>query len=255
MTRSIFTKTLSTIAVMMLYAMLCGAQAPKDTVRVLCLGNSFTYVADSHLKFAQIADSQGHPVRMKALYVGGYTFNDHLTDIKSVKAVENLKEPYFAIFLQDQSQALPRYASDPRRFRYIKSDAVELALRARMYCPDARIFLEQTWSYPAIDCGGFGTLDEFDRLATKGAKAISKASGTMVSPIGQAFVLAREICPEIDLLGKDRKHQSAYGSYLKACVNYLIAFGEKFSGKVSDCGLDPQKTAELRKVAEMTVLK
>ena len=255
MTRSIFMRILSSIAALTLSAMLCGAQAPKDTVRVLCLGNSFTYVADSHLKFAEIAGSQGHPVRMKALYVGGYTFNDHLTDMKSVRAVENLKEPYFAIFLQDQSQALPRYASDHKRFRYVKTDAVELAGRARMYCPDAKIFLEQTWSYPGLDCGGFGTVDEFDRLATKGAKAIAKASGTVISPIGQAFVLAREICPEVDLLGKDRKHQNAYGSYLKACVNYLMAFGEKFSGKVSDCGLDPEKTAALRKVAEMTVLK
>ena len=41
--------------------------AQVDTTRVLCIGNSFTYFYDSHLKLAEIALSQGHYIDMTAV--------------------------------------------------------------------------------------------------------------------------------------------------------------------------------------------
>ena len=63
------------------------------------------------------------------------------------------------------------------------------------------------------------------------------------------------MCPDIELLADDAKHQNAYGSYLKACVNYLMIFRTPFDAQASACGLDPEKTARLRTVAERSVLQ
>ena len=84
----------------------------------------------------------------------------------------------------------------------------------------------------------------------KGTGMLAKAAHTEVSPIGEAFRISREERPDIDLFDKDKKHQSAYGTYLKSCINYLMIFGGRFNGNASNCGLDPDSCAYLRSVAE-----
>ncbi|MGM9764716.1 MAG: hypothetical protein ACI3ZO_00025, partial [Candidatus Cryptobacteroides sp.] len=74
------------------------------------------------------------------------------------------------------------------------------------------------------------------------------------SPVGQAFRTVYNGTSGINLYYTDNKHQSDYGAYLKACVNYLIMFGTAFTGDVPDCGLPADKAAYLRSVAEETVL-
>ncbi len=74
-----------------------------------------------------------------------------------------------------------------------------------------------------------------------------------MSPIAPAFEEARGN-GSINLYTSDNKHQSEYGAYLKACVNYLVLYGEEFGENPADCGLDPVKTPYLRRVAEDAVL-
>ncbi len=237
-------------------ALLPASAQMKDTLRVLCIGNSFTYVGEAHKKLVDLAASQGHHIRMNAQYVGGYTFARHLRRDETINAIElaNPGDSYDFVFLQNQSQLHARYGSDPARYKYVLADAVELSGRVRQYSPGAVIFLESTWSYPASDCGGFGSLEAFDRLSDSGTALLAKACDARVSYIGKAFARARAHFPELELLADDAKHQNDYGSYLKACVNYLLIYGERFDAHASPCGLDPDKCAQLRAVAEQTIL-
>ena len=52
-------------------ALLPASAQMKDTLCVLCIGNSFTYVGEAHQKLVDLAASQGHHIRMNAQYVGG----------------------------------------------------------------------------------------------------------------------------------------------------------------------------------------
>ena len=226
------------------------SHAQVDTIKVLCIGNSFTYYYDSHLKLAEIALSQGHYIDMTAAYVGGYTFYRHLHDLNTIKAIEQFTTPYDCVFLQNQSQVHALYAQNPKQHKLQKNDAIDLVERVRQYSPSSRIWIESTWSYPAGDCGGFGTEAEFNRLLVKGTEMLARAAHTAVSPIGEAFRISREERPDIDLFSKDRKHQSEYGTYIKSCVNYLMIYGGKFNENASNCGLDPDSCAFLRSVAE-----
>jgi len=227
----------------------------KDTKRVLCIGNSFTYVGEAHQKLVDLAASQGHQIRMNAQYVGGFTFARHLRRDETLNAIErpSAGDTFDFVFLQNQSQLHARYAQDPARYPYVLADAKELTGRVRQYSPEAVIFLESTWSYPAGDCGGFGSLEAFDRLSDQGTELLAAVCGDKVSYIGRAFALARRLCPDIPLLADDQKHQSDYGSYLKACVNYLMIYGEPFDKEASACGLDEDMTARLRLVAERSM--
>lgn len=227
----------------------------KDTKRVLCIGNSFTYVGEAHQKLVDLAASQGHQIRMNAQYVGGFTFGRHLRRDETLNAIERPgpQDCFDFVFLQNQSQLHARYGQDPARYPYVLADAQELAGRVRQYSPEAVIFLESTWSYPAGDFGGFGSLEAFDRLSDRGTELLAGVCGGKVSYIGRAFALARRACPDIPLLADDQKHQTDYGSYLKACVNYLMMYREPFDKNASACGLDEGMTARLRQIAERSM--
>ena len=240
--------------VLLTYALLSASA--NDTIRVLCLGNSFTYFYDSHEKLVAIAASQNHTILMKATYVGGYTFNRHLHDLKSIQSIEDALYvgPYDCVFLQEQSQAFARYGANPRQYKLEKQDTQELVARVREHSPKARIWLEQTWSYSGGNYGSFGSFEQFDKMLKKGTAALAKSTKTQVSPIGEAFIRVRAERPDINLYEPDCKHQSAAGTYLKSCINYLLIYRTPFVGEVDNGTLDPAIAAYLRQVAEQIIL-
>lgn len=223
----------------------------RDTAKVLCIGNSFTYYWDSFEMLTEIAQSQGHTLNVKAVFVGGHTFARHLADIKTIKAIEVFNNaPYQVVILQNQSQLPAFYGRNPRQHAPALEDAKNLCARIREYSPAARLVLEATWAYPVGNYGGFSSYEAFDAYMWKGTVAMAKKCRCEVSPIGKAFALVRNRYPEIHLLSKDDKHQSMEGSYLKSCVNYLLLFGGMFDDKVSDCSLDKDVAAKLRAAAQ-----
>jgi len=231
----------------------------NDTTTVLCIGNSFTYFFDTYNVMAEIAWSQGHFMKTKAVFVSGYSFACHLADPRTHKAIENWRG-YQVVLLQNQSALNARYAADPERFNLALEDTKELVARVRMYSPDARIFLESTWATKKTcrfmsEDGKIGknTFDEFDKLMWKGTCDMSAANNLTASPIGQAFAIVRKENPNIKILFTDNHHQSLEGSYLKACVNYLMIFGGTFSKKTSTCGLDPEVAKTLQNAAARAV--
>ena len=96
------------------------------------------------------------------------------------------------------------------------------------------------------------TLDAFGKALADGCGKVASACSCDVSPIAKAFEAAAG--DGIQMYYPDNHHQSQYGSYLKACVNYLMIYGEAFNEDASDCGLSPAVTSRLRKIAEPVVL-
>lgn len=271
-----------------------GKGTAKDTTDILCIGNSFTYVDAAPFFLKEIAWNEGHLLRIHASVKGGQTFGQHLklplTDF-AVKA-----DKYDYAFLQNQSQAAARYASDSVKYEHIAEDMLNLMDKVLESSPDCKIVLESTWAFSSGDFGGFGSYGNFDSLLEEGTSMlIAKAAEAfpetefIFSPIGRSFAEVRRIYGKtgtticINLYDKDNKHQSIYGAYLKACVNYLILFGNgkgfttgsdatggngtndlskckelksnaSKRGRTSiDCGLDHEIAAALRAVAERIV--
>ena len=91
-------------------------------------------------------------------------------------------------------------------------------------------------------------------MLREGCTTIAALKNAEISHIGDAFIAVDTKELGNSLHASDDHHQSYYGSYLKACVNYLMITGEPFNEKVANCGIDPQKAEILRKAAEKTVL-
>ena len=226
--------------------------SPKDRneIWVLCIGNSFTYYYDADIMLQDIAASQGIRMQIGKFLKGGQTFGQHLKLEKSLQAVDFGGYDY--AFLQDQSVNAARYARDGDQ--QVLEDLKTLKSRIVRKSPDCKIILERTWSYSGKEAGGFDTAANLDKYLEKGNKELASKAHTWLSPIGIAFNTVCKDRPDIKLLSADDKHQGPAGSYLKACVNYLVITGLRFHGNVDRCGLNPETAAYLRSVAEKTVL-
>ncbi|MBO4475204.1 MAG: hypothetical protein J5737_00570 [Bacteroidales bacterium] len=230
-----------------------GRKVPIVRKKVLMLGNSFTYFYGVPFMLQEIAFSQGIELDINASLKGGQTFRQHSGLTMSL--VQCSLEKYDYAFLQGQSQESARYAEDPSGQRDVKSALLDLCDALRSTSPDCKVFVENTWAYGAGDCGGFGSLERFDELLTEGSGLLAVACRGESIPVGPAFAAVRADGSSVNLLGDDDKHQSLAGSYLKACVEYLVISGKPFSGTVPSCGLPESDAAYLRSIAEKTVLK
>ena len=230
-----------------------GTEAPKDTLKVLCIGNSFTYYCGTPAMLKEIAWSEGHFVDISASLKGGWTMAKHL----SLETTDDMiaEGGWDYMLLQDQSLVPAKVGRDPKGMAQQIREMEAVAVKVRTLSPECKAVVENTWAYWKYDFGSFKSLDDFDKNGKKGAKILAKAVGNAeVSPIGQAFRIVRAERPDINLYHTDKHHQSVLGSYLKSCVNYLVLYGQPFGDSVSDCLLDPETAAYLRSVAERVVL-
>ena len=230
-----------------------GTEAPKDTLKVLCIGNSFTYYCGTPAMLKEIAWSEGHFIDISASLKGGWTMAKHL----SLETTDDMiaEGGWDYMLLQDQSLVPAKVGRDPKGMAQQIKEMEAVAVKVRTLSPECKAVVENTWAYWTNDFGVFKSLDDFDKNGKKGAKILAKAVGNAeVSPIGQAFRIVRAERPDINLYHTDKHHQSVLGSYLKSCVNYLVLYGQPFGDSVSDCLLDPETAAYLRSVAERVVL-
>ena len=221
-----------------------------DGRRVLLVGNSFTYFHDCDSMLLQISRSQGLNLCLGEYLKGGQTFGQHLNLPKTSEAIA--AGSYSYAFIQDYSNNAALYIRDKRKD--VLANTLELKRRILQASPDCQIILERTWSFEGAGSGGFGTAANLDKYIAKGAAKLAKKADAWLSPIGVGFNTVRAERPDINLFDPDGKHQSAAGSYLKCCINYLVLTGKPFQGEVATCGLAPETAAYLRTVAERTVL-
>jgi hypothetical protein len=229
-----------------------GTQVPKDTTSVLCLGNSFTYYWNAPSMMKEIAWSQGHYFDVFAHLKGGQHFGQHTDLSLSHDAIE--AQVYDYALLQDQSMAAAFYADKPDEYAHVPENFVKLADMVLAHSPECKLILEHTWGYKKEDCKGFKTIEKFNDMLREGCATIAALKNAEISHIGDAFIAVDTKKLGNSLHASDDHHQSYYGSYLKACVNYLMITGEPFNENVANCGIDPQKAEILRKAAEKTVL-
>lgn len=230
-----------------------GSQAPKDTLKILSIGNSFTYYCGCPVMLKEIAWHEGHYIDMSATLKGGWTMGKHLSLETTNDMVAEGGFDY--MILQDQSLVPAKVGRDPKGMAQQVKDMAAVATKVRTVSPECRAIVENTWAYWKNDFGSFKSLDDFDKNGRKGAKILAKAvENAEVSPIADAFRIVRAERPDINLYHTDKHHQSVLGSYLKSCVNYLVLYGEPFGPAPSDCLLDPETAAYLRSVAERVVL-
>ena len=237
---------------------------PKESTRVLFIGNSYTYCNEYPMLLKELAWYEGHHIEGVTYQHGGYTIKQHLGDKVSQETVA--QGGFDFVFLQGQSLSALRIGipSDED----VVGDMGKMVAKVREYSPNAKCIIEMTWGrkngndatksknlqslvkgYPEF----FVSYEAMQKVITTNTTAMAKELGVGLSPVGIAWEIVRRERPDIELYVKDGSHPSYAGSYLAAAVGYLTLFPKPFKAD-TPIRLNQEVAKYLRSVAERVVL-
>ena len=185
----------------------------SDPIKVLFIGNSFTFEHDLPLMFADIARQGGHNVQVDMIAEGGA----HLADTFRTQSPDHVVATYDPdlIILQDFSTValVPEFSEDSHK-----------ALRSFCRFPSIRKILFATWPRAEghklyRETGMPRTPREMNDLVHahyRAARCPSPRERTnhIIAPVGDAWMLG----PGLPLHRNDKYHASLTGAWLTALV-------------------------------------
>jgi hypothetical protein len=175
---------------------------PAQSLRVLFVGNSLTYVNDLPALVEQVARADGVEIRTATVAFPDYSLADHLArgDAPALLA----RGTWDVVVLQQGPSGWPE-----SRDALVASTRAFAAQAARVH---ARVALFGVW--PAAD-----RPTAFDSVTASYAAAADAVHGLLL-PAGRAWTAAWRRDPDLPLYGPDGFHPAPLGSILAALVIY-----------------------------------
>jgi hypothetical protein len=221
------------LAILLVPALSSTAQQETKPVRVLFIGNSYTFVNDLPGMIAELAKAgKQPPLEIGQETPGGWTLEKHWKDGKAVAKIAEKAWDY--VVLQEQSQ---RPLTDPKLMSEYASK-----LHGEIQMKLAKTILYQTWSRQDAP-------DKQDQLSTAYFNVGSKLNAT-VAPVGTAWGVALKRDAKLVLHSSDKSHPNKAGTYLAACVFYGTIYAKSPVGLPGTiAGLDNGQAKMLQEVA------
>lgn len=197
-------------------------------MKILFIGNSYTYYNDMPKLFSLLAEENGQTVSVDSVTKGGRKLIENLdfeNDENSKKILELSKEnKYDVLFLQEQS-LLP--IKDIKKFQIGADELTRLAMAKRN-------ILYATWGRKS----GCEVLTEMNLTSEEmtdklysAYESTAKSINAELSPVGLCFNHISQKHKNLELYAPDLSHPSYFGSALAAACHYKTIFGkapEKF---------------------------
>ena len=259
------------------------AKSPdKKPLRILFVGNSYTYVNMLQRLIPALIESQGRKVEIGEFLAGGRSLKSQWTDNlgtapapapadekapkdeKAEKAAKdaagrkgqldkllNEKGPWNFVVLQGQS----RDPLDGEKWEFHKYAGLFVE-KIRKAQPDAKIIFYLTWARQH--------LPEEQATITKAYLEVARQHNTLVAPVGEAWKEAFAARKDLVLHASDKSHPNPMGTYLAGCVFYATITGKtpvglpaKIEGLKSGSGLTfdlkPEDAKFFQEIAWKTV--
>ncbi len=213
-------------------------QAALPPLKVLFVGNSFTYYNNSlhnHLgQLVKAANDGKRGGRMRALTLSGARLAEHLPGF----ADRLSSAEWDWVVLQGHSREA--YDGDVETFRSTVNEMAKIVTQG-----GGKPALFMTWAY-ADEPEMTGVISTNYLLAGASANA-------PVVPVGLAFDRAGKVAPQIALRTADKRHPTQAGTYLAACVFFSWLYQQPATGLDYDPGLGSEVAAQLQQIATDTV--
>ena len=207
-----WTGQLCLLAVLFLPASLKGQS--QDTLRVLFMGNSYTYFHNLPQMVAAMAESQDKAIITRQSTVGGSNLEEHWKrerETRSRDLIEGGDWDY--VVMNNHSMSTINTPEDFDKYGKLFADLIKQN--------GAQPVFYMTWARK------WNPL--MQKTITAGYNAIAKETAADVVPIGPLWMKSIELMPNIDLYFEDGSHPSAEGTYLTALAYYRFFTGESTS--------------------------
>ncbi len=217
------------ISLLFLSLFSASVTAQPDTIKVLFVGNSFTYYNDLPGKFAQLANAANRPVYVQTHAPGGVSVGDtaqgtqaHMNNPVLYQMIRSNTWDY--LVLQDnQGRFVYDYGVFPATSKVIEG---HLKIRDSLlyHHPCAHMIWFAGWGpkagYPPFSSTGTGLISRI----YNNYRYLLDTAGQVIAPIGPAWQRIIAQHPGIELWDADDVHPGPNGSYLTAAVVYGTIF-------------------------------
>ena len=216
------------------------AQAARDTVDLLFIGNSYVYYNNLADQLEGMSEALDGPVLRTAHHLhGGFSLRRHLDDghlpgVFAEKAPDG--EAWDRVMIQEHSRLGVPYADadlgtigDVRPFHEAAREVVAMVRGI-----GAEPWFYMTWAKEAYPV-------QIDALAAA-YSGIGRRLSVPVAPVGLAWDRVRTERPELELFTDDGSHPNPTGTYLVACVMYAAMTGESPVGAPTSLSGIPMTT-------------
>ena len=191
-----------------------AAPASSDTLRVLFIGNSYTYVNALPWLTQRLAMSAAaaQPMVVAMVAPGGATLEGHWNDGAARRMID--QGGWTHVVLQEQSLRPIRDREMLFTYARLFDEAIKQA--------GARTVFYLTWARE--------NRPETQAALTEAFLALADELDALIAPVGMAWQRAFREQPDLALYFRDGSHPNPTGSYLAACVFYATLFGQSPEG-------------------------
>jgi len=187
------------------------AQDLKDTLRVLFVGNSYTYFENLPQVVSVLSEQTGTVLITEKITIGGAKLSEHWRGARGLNTREKIRNgDYDIVVLQEWSLGTVNERDSAVYYLGLFS---KLARET-----GAKPYYYLTWGREKVP----QQQEPISRVYRETA-ALNVAT---VVPAGEAWARARELRPDFDLFNPDGTHPSELGTYLTACVFVVTITGE-----------------------------
>lgn len=187
------------------------AQVQKDTLRVLFVGNSYTYFENLPQVVSVLSEQTGRVLITEKITIGGAKLSEHWRGARGLNTIDKIRKGgYDIVVLQEWSLGTVNERDSAVFYLGLFS---ELSRDA-----GAEPFYYLTWGREKIP-----QQQEVISRVYRETAALNRAT---VVPAGEAWALARSLRPDLKLYDPDGTHPSDLGTYLTACVFVAVITGE-----------------------------
>lgn len=180
-----------------------SAQQQKDSLRVLFVGNSYTFVSNMPQLVSLISNKTSTRLITSQSTAGGATLSDHWNgekglNTKAVIATGN----YDVVVIQEHSMGT---ILNPQDFLTYSKKLCDLVKTT-----GAIPYLYVTWAREKVP--------QYQETITETYKYAAQENECELVLVGEAWKLAKTWRPDVPLFLEDGSHPSALGAFLTACV-------------------------------------
>ncbi|HSC77738.1 MAG TPA: SGNH/GDSL hydrolase family protein [Candidatus Acidoferrales bacterium] len=227
------------LAVLLLAGALSAAgQTQPAKLRVLFIGNSYTYFNDLPGLVERLSAAAGQPIEARGVVEAGATLEHHWSVGLALKRIQ--QGGWDFVVLQEQSGR--PVLDKPRMFEYARAFDAEIQKHG------GRTVLFLTWPRQSRP--------ELQPQITQAYDQLARELGAEVAPVGSAWQKVLQRNPNMELYLPDGAHPSLAGSYLGACVFLAVFYGEQPAKLLPPIGpLSPEAAQYLQDIAWETIIQ
>lgn len=188
-----------------------SAQGLKDTLRILFVGNSYTYFENLPQVVSVLSEQTGTVLITRKVTIGGAKLSEHWRGARGLNTRGEISNgKYDIVVLQEWSLGTVNEKDSAEYYLGLFSGLIR--------DKGAKPFYYLTWAREKSP--------DQQEIISKVYREAAAANGATVVPVGEAWALALAERPDFRLYFPDGSHPAESGTYLAACVFVATITGE-----------------------------